>query len=124
MCITEIFYEVWAENSLSKPTYPYLNPPKGRLLFVFTLYFVPVFLERLLGLVVAEIVIPAVFKQVGQILLLYIVVGEAVRIKVVLTLDRRIITVKMLVLLSARYRTAFAAFDVSHCGVYRVVRGV
>ena len=30
MCITEIFYEVWAENSLSKPTYPYLSPPNSR----------------------------------------------------------------------------------------------
>ena len=31
MCITEIFYEVWAENSLSKPTYLYLSPPNRSL---------------------------------------------------------------------------------------------
>ena len=28
MCITEIFYEVWTDKSRSKPTYPYLSPPK------------------------------------------------------------------------------------------------
>ena len=31
LCITEIFYEVWAENSLSKPTYFYLSPPNRPL---------------------------------------------------------------------------------------------
>ena len=28
LCITEIFCEVWAKKSRSKPTYPYLSPPK------------------------------------------------------------------------------------------------
>ncbi|MDO4354359.1 MAG: hypothetical protein Q4C93_05275, partial [Clostridia bacterium] len=31
--ITEIFCEVWAEKSRSKPTYPYLSPPNGTCVF-------------------------------------------------------------------------------------------
>ena len=34
LCITEIFYEVWAEKSRSKPTSPYPSPP-NRLGFFF-----------------------------------------------------------------------------------------
>ena len=37
MRITEIFYEVWAENSRSKPPYPYVAPPKGVAVFAFSM---------------------------------------------------------------------------------------
>ena len=82
-------------------TAPFRSRERGRILF-FLFYGVPIGLGGLFGLVFTVDVVYVILYLVGKILLLDPVVGEVVGIKVMLTLYRGALAVKMYVLKVSR----------------------
>ena len=83
--------------------------------------FIPIRLERLLGFVVAVVIIYGVQKIIGQVLLADIMIWIAVRIAVVLSFVLVVLAVKVLVLELTRYGADIAAPNFRDCGVNRLL---
>ena len=83
-------------------------------------YFIPVQLCRLFGLIFAVLIVDPVLYGVGQILLLDVMIRKIMGIQIVLSLDRRALAVKMLILQMSGKIAAFLSANVLQSRVYGV----
>ena len=88
------------------------------LFIMFFQYLLPVLVCSLLLLVIAEMIINAVFKSIGEILLLDVMVGEVMRIEIMLSNDLCAFAVKVNVLQVTWKIKGVAAFQILKSRIY------
>ena len=91
------------------------NARRGCLLYSF-----PVLLCRLLSFIFAVLIIYSVLYRVGQILLINVMIRKIMRVQIMLTLNRRALAVKMLILQMTGKISAFLCTYVLQSRVYRI----
>ena len=87
------------------------------LLFEFFKQHFSVLQSSLLLLIIAEIIVYTVFQRVRKVLLLYIMIREVMRIKIVLTYHRSALAVEVLVLQMAREIECITALNIGKSSV-------